>query len=411
MLTRADAQQLDVEDPLAGYSELFHLPEGHVYLDGNSLGAAPKASFAEIERATHDEWAEKLIASWTAAGWWTLGEKLGDQIASLIGAAPGTTVVCDTTTINIYKALHAGASLRPDRTRILTERTGFPTDSYAAEGVASTLEGVSLELVNVDVEGFADSLDDSVAVVLVNQIDYRTAILRDMKAVTEAIHAVGAIAVWDLCHSAGVYPIDLTDCGVDIAVGCTYKFLNGGPGAPAFIHVAPQHLDTARNPLQGWWGHADAFAMEETYRPHTGIRRYMVGTQPILSMRAMQAGLDMYRDLDLHAVRAKSKSLTSLFIDLVDQECDGHGLTVYSPRDADKRGSQVSLYCEDGQAIMAAMAHAGVHGGFRKPGVMRFGFAPLYISHVDVFEAVQRLKHILETDEWKKPKFQAGAIS
>jgi kynureninase len=410
-LTRADAEALDVNDPLASFTELFELPAGHVYLDGNSLGAAPKAVFDEIDRTARKEWAEDLIASWSGAGWWTLGERLGDQIAGLIGVDVGTTVVCDTTTINIYKALHAAVSLRAGRTRVLTERTGFPTDSYAAEGVTSTLEGVSLELVNVDEEGFSDLLDESVAAVLVNQIDYRTATLRDMQSLTDAIHAVGAIAIWDLCHSVGVFPIELKACGVDFAVGCTYKFLNGGPGSPAFIHVAPEHVETAVSPLRGWWGHADPFAMEETYRPHAGIRKYMVGTQPILSMRAMKASLDMYEEVDLRLARDKSKSLTGFFIDLVDQECDGFGLSLYSPRDADRRGSQVSLYSENGQAIMAAMADAGVHGGYRKPGVMRFGFAPLYISHADVFEAVQRLKHILETEEWRNLKYQTGAIS
>lgn len=410
-LTRSDAERLDRQDPLAVFADRFELPAGHVYLDGNSLGAAPKSVFSDMETAIHREWANDLIASWSGAGWWTLGERLGDQIGSLIGAPPSSTVVCDTTTVNIYKALHAAVSLRPGRTRVVAERKGFPTDSYAAEGVVSTIPGVSLELVDVDAGELLDALDDSVAVVLINHIDYRTATLRDMGALTQAIHRVGAVAVWDLCHSVGVYPIDLVGCEVDLAVGCSYKFLNGGPGAPAFMYVAPQHQETAVSPLRGWWGHADPFAMEETYRPMEGIRKYMVGTQPILSMRAMQASLDMYEEVDLVAVRDKSKSLTGFFIDLVDQECAGHGISVYSPRAADRRGSQVSLYSEDGQSIMAAMAAADVHGGYRAPGVMRFGFAPLYISHADVFEAVQRLKHILETEEWKKPRYQSGAIS
>lgn len=410
-ITLADAERMDASDPLASYADRFSLPDGHVYLDGNSLGAAPKAALDEMDTAVRIEWADQLIASWSAAGWWDLGEALGDQVARLIGADPGTTVVCDTTTINIYKALHAAVALRPGRTKVLTERTGFPTDTYAAEGVVSTLDGVSLELVDVDDRAFVDGLDDSVAVVLINHIDYRTARLRDMAVLTEAVHSVGAVAVWDLCHSAGVYPVDLTRCEVDFAVGCTYKFLNGGPGAPAFISVAPRHLEVASSPLQGWWGHSDPFAMEETYRAHPGIRRFMVGTQPILSMRAIQASLDMYADVDLQAVRDKSTSLTELFIALVDQECGDHDLEVMSPRSAHERGAQVSLWCTDGRAIMSAMAAAGVHGGFRNPGVMRFGFAPLYISHGDVFEAVRRLKHILDTEEWRKPEFQAEAIS
>ncbi|MCB1246727.1 MAG: kynureninase [Acidimicrobiia bacterium] len=410
-ITIDDVAVLDSRDPLSSYRSRFHLPDGHVYLDGNSLGAAPRDVFDDVDHALRIEWAEHLIASWSGAGWWTLGERLGDRIADLVGAAAGSVVVTDTTTVNIYKALHAAVSLRPGRSRIMTERRGFPTDSYAAAGVAETLDGVDLELVDIDDAGFVDGLDESVAAVLVNHIDYRTARLRDMKRLTDAIHGVGAIAVWDLCHSVGVFPVELGACDVDFAVGCTYKFLNGGPGAPAFIHVAPEHLDMAVSPLRGWWGHADPFAMEETYRPSDGIRRYMVGTQPILSMRALVASLDMYQEVDLEAVRAKSKSLTSLFIDLVDQECAGHGLDVYSPRDADLRGSQVSLFNEHGAAIMAAMAAAGVHGGYREPGVMRFGFAPLYISHADVWEAVRRLRHVLDTDEWKRPEYGEGAIS
>ncbi len=405
------ARALDAKDPLAGYREQFHLPAGHVYLDGNSLGAAPRAVFDEMETAVRDEWAEELIASWSGAGWWMLGEHLGDDIAGLIGAPEGTVVVTDTTTVNIYKALHAAVSVRPGRTRVLTERRGFPTDSYVAEGVVETLPDVGLVLVDVEDEGFLASLDGSVAAVLINHIDYRTASLRDMQRLTDAVHEVGAVVVWDLCHSAGVYPVDLTGCNVDFAVGCTYKFLNGGPGSPAFIHVAERHLDSAVSRLRGWWGHADPFAMEEHYRPIEGIRRYMVGTQPILSMRALTASLDMYRDVDLEAVRTKSMSLTSLFIDLVEQECAGHGLELFSPRDAERRGSQVSFYSENGRPIMAAMAAAKVHGGYRDPGVMRFGFAPLYISHADVWEAVARLKHILDTREWAKPEYAESAIS
>lgn len=410
-ITLETCKKLDAADPLASYRERFFLPDGHVYLDGNSLGAAPLETFGEVDVAVREEWATELIGSWSGAGWWTLGETLGDKIAGLIGVGPGTTVVCDTTTTNIYKALHAGLSLRPGRTRVLTERRGFPTDSYVAEGVVSTVAGVNLELVDVDDSGFIELLDESVAVVLVNQIDYRTATLRDMGKITDAIHSVGAIAVWDLCHSVGVYPIELDECNVDFAVGCTYKFLNGGPGSPAFIYVAPDHVEAAVSPLRGWWGHADPFAMEETYRPMPGVRKYMVGTQPILSMRAMKASLDLYAEVDLHEVRSKSMSLTSLFVDLVDQECAGFGLALHSPRDPSRRGSQVSLFNEDGQPIMAAMAAAGVHGGYRAPGVMRFGFAPLYISHADVWEAVQRLKQILVSEEWRKPQYASDAIS
>ncbi len=403
---------LDAKDPLAHYRKQFHLPEGVIYLDGNSLGAAPLAAFDALEVASKGEWAEDLIASWSGAGWWTLGETLGDKIAPLVGASDGEVVVCDSTTVNLYKALHAALSLRPGRNRLMTEAKAFPTDSYAAEGVVATHPDFTLDRVDVEDAGFADTLDETVAAVLVNHVDYRTASLRDMMRLTQQIHDVGALAVWDLCHSVGVIDVDLEAAGVDFAVGCTYKYLNGGPGAPSFIYAALRHHNTFDTPLQGWWGHAAPFAMEPTYRGARGIRRFMVGTQPILSMRAMAASLDMYAKVDIADIRAKSQSLTQLFIDLIDQECSGLGLELATPRDADRRGSQVSLYHDGGRSVSLAVTDQHVHGGYREPGLLRFGFAPLYNSHQEVGDAVAIIKRVLETEMWREDRFgSADTIS
>ena len=415
MTTKIDlssARQRDADDPLSAFRREFHLPEDVIYLDGNSLGAAPIAAFDEIETAMRTEWADNLITSWRGAGWWTLGESLGDRIAPLIGAQPDEVVVCDTTSINIFKALHAAISMRPGRSVVLTEARGFPTDSYVAEGVVSSHPNMRLTFVDVESSDWAAALDDSVAAVLVNHVDYRTASLRDMAKITAQIHAAGAIAVWDLCHSVGVIDVGLEEAGADFAIGCTYKYMNGGPGSPAFIYARTSHHGKFETPLQGWWGHADPFGMEPTYRGSEGIRRLLVGTQPILSMRSLPASLAIFERADIELIRNKSQSLTSLFIDLVDQECAGLDVEVLTPRDPEKRGSQVSIYHEHGYAIMQALDARHVHGGYREPGVMRFGFAPLYTSHAEVWEAVVRLRAVLESGEWRDDRFSArGAIS
>lgn len=407
--TEEDARKLDTGDPLAAVREKFYLPASVVYLDGNSLGAAPKAVFEELNAAAKSEWADQLIKSWQGAGWWALPETLGDLLAGLAGARQGEIVVCDTTSSNLYKALHAALSLRPKRTVILTEAEGFPTDSYIAEGVQSVRENIELRLGFLDDNNIDELLDDSIAAVLINHIDYRTGAVRNMKQITKTIQAAGAIAIWDLCHSAGVYPIDLNDANVDFAAGCTYKYLNGGPGSPAYIFAARRHHGELSQPLSGWWGHMEPFAFEPTFTAAKGIRRLLCGTQPILSMRALKAGLDIYADLDMVDVRRKSMTLTSLFVTLVDQECQGLGVKVVSPRDARARGSQVSLSHENGAPIIAALTARGVIGGFRAPNVMRFGFAPLYLSHHDVWRAVAHLKEVLVSREWRQDRFANAA--
>lgn len=409
MTRLADCRTLDAADPLAPLRDEFVLPEDIVYLDGNSLGPAPKRALADLETAAHEEWAQGLIRSWNAADWFTLTDRLGDKVGALIGAAPGETVVTDSTSVNIFKALHAGLALRPDRNVIVAERGSFPTDLYIVEGVGGARPDVEVRLEGVDADRLEDLLDARVAVVLVNHVDYRSGARRDLKAVTQAVHAVGAVVVWDLCHSAGVMPVGLNAAEADLAVGCTYKYLNGGPGAPAFVYAARRHHGQLRQPLSGWWGHAAPFAFEPNYRGDAGIRRMLCGTQPVLSLRAMEAGLDLAARADLATVRAKSEALTDLFIDLVESRCGQYGLALASPRDPDRRGSQVAFTHPDGYAVMQALIAAGVIGDFRSPDVLRFGFAPLYVRYTDVWDAVERLRAILESESWRDPRYAARA--
>lgn len=405
----SEATALDAADPLRRMRDLFHLPPGVIYLDGNSLGAAPKAVFAELEQAARQEWAEGLIRSWKDAGWFTLTDTMGDRIGRLIGADAGETVVTDTTSINIFKALHAALGLRPQRTTILAERDSFPTDLYIAEGVAASRAGVELRLA-ADSAALASLIDDKTAVVLVNHLDYRTGALRDMAQLTARAHEAGALVVWDLCHSVGIVPIELNGDGADFAVGCTYKYLNGGPGAPAFIFAARRHHEGLVQPLSGWWTHAQPFAMESAYRPAQGIRRLLCGTQPILSLRALKAALDVLEGTDLAAIRAKSLGLTQFFMDLVEPLCRPFGMRIITPRDDARRGSHVAITHEHGYAVVQALIARGVIGDFRAPDIMRFGFAPLYLSYRDVANAVAALRDVLTAEAWRDPRFSMKGL-
>lgn len=395
----------DDNDPLKHFRERFVLPAGTIYLDGNSLGVASPAALAELENAAKVEWAEELIRSWNTAGWFDLPVVLGEKIGRLVGAAAGQVVVADTTSINIYKALHAALSLRPDRKAIVAESSSFPTDLYMAEGVVSTIPGASLRLEGVDGPILEELIDESVAVVLVNHVNYKTGELRDMAAVTRRAHEAGALIVWDLCHTAGAMPISLDAAEADFAVGCTYKYLNGGPGAPAFIYVAERHLGMATQPLSGWWAHARPFAMEPGFAPDAGIRRFQCGTQCILSMRALKGALDIWEDVDLAAVRKKSVELTELFIQLVEEKCAGLGLTLESPRDSDRRGSQVAFQHANAFEVMQALIERNVIGDFRAPSTLRFGFTPLYLGYRDVWNAATVLEEVLRTEVWKHPRY------
>ena len=404
-----DVATLDAGDPLRGMRDLFQLPDGVIYLDGNSLGPPPKAAFAELEQAARREWGEGLIRSWNAAGWFTLTDTLGDRVGRLIGAEAGETVVSDSTSINIYKALHAALALRPDRRTILAERDSFPTDLYMAEGVAHSRPGVTLRLADDD-PALPSMIGSDTAVVLVNHVDYRTGALRDMAKLTERAHAAGAVVVWDLCHSAGVVPIALNGAGADFAIGCTYKYLNGGPGAPAFIFAARRHHDRLVQPLSGWWTHAEPFAMESGYRPADGIRRLLCGTQPVLSLRALKAALDLLDGVDLAEIRAKSLALTRLFIDRVEPVCRDFGARIITPRTDAERGSQVAITYEHAYPVVQALIARGVIGDFRAPDIMRFGFAPLYLSYREVADAAAALHDVLASDAWRDPKFATRSL-
>jgi kynureninase len=400
---------LDTADPLRGLRDRFALPDGVIYLDGNSLGPPPKAVFDELQQAARQEWGDGLIRSWNAAGWFTLTDTLGDRVGRLIGARRGETVVTDTTSVNIYKALHAALALRPDRGVILAEADSFPTDLYMAEGVAKSRPGTTLRLA-ASHEAVDSLIDERTAVVLINHVDYRSGVLRDMAALSRRAQSAGALVVWDLCHSVGALAIDLNAANVDFAVGCTYKYLNGGPGAPAFVFVASRHHDQLVQPLSGWWGHTQPFAMTSTFKAAPGIRRMLCGTQPILSLRALKAALDVFDDVDLTALRAKSLALTDLFMDRLAPICAEFGLRIITPRDPALRGSHVSVAYEHGYEVVQALIDRGIIGDFRAPDIMRFGFTPLYLRYRDVVDAAKALADILLSGAWQEPRFSVRAL-
>jgi kynureninase len=402
---RSAIAAMDAHDPMRALRDAFILPEGEIYLDGNSLGAATRAAQEELVLAATQEWAQGLIRSWNSAGWFDLPLQLGDRIGRLVGAAPGQVVVADTTSVNICKVLHAAMALRPGRKTMLAESGSFPTDLYVAEGVVAVLPGTRLRLEGVDAPRIEDMLDGDVAAVLVNHVNYKTGALRDMAALTRKIHEAGAIAIWDLCHSAGALEVELDAAGADFAVGCTYKYLNGGPGSPAFVYVAGRHLGQARQPLSGWWGHARPFAFETGYQGDAGIRRFQCGTQPMLSMRALKGALDVWEQVDMQQLRQKSLALSGLFIDLVEGLCAGHGLELETPRDPALRGSQVAFRHDHAYEVMQALIARGVVGDFRAPATLRFGFTPLYLRHVDVLDAAEALAGVLADGSWKEPRF------
>lgn len=401
----AAVEALDEADPLRVFRGRFALPAGVIYLDGNSLGAASHEVFAEVRQAAMEEWGNGLIRSWNSAGWFHLPLELGDRIGRLIGAAEGQTVVTDSTSINIYKALHAALTMRPDRNVIVAEGDSFPTDLYMAEGVASTRPGVTLRLEGRDADTIEELIDESVAVVLINHVNYKSGELRDMAALTKRIQTAGALVIWDLCHSAGALPVDLDGAGADFAVGCSYKYLNGGPGAPAFIYAARRHHASIVQPLSGWWGHARPFAFERSFDGDVGIKRFLCGTQPILSLRALKGALSMWDEVDMNALRRKSIALTDLFIRLVEAKCGRYGVVLDTTRDSERRGSQVSFTHGNGYEVMQALIERGVIGDFRAPSTLRFGFTPLYVSYRDVWLAASVLEEILSSGSWQDARF------
>jgi kynureninase len=384
----------------------FHLPEGLIYLDGNSLGPLPKAAAARVARAVTAEWGELLITGWNKAGWMEQPSRVGNRIARLIGAEPGTVVMGDTLSIKVYQALASALEMTPDRRVILSDTGNFPSDLYMAEGLCRTL-GDGYVLKTVAPEEVEAAIDETVAVTLITEVDYRTGRKHDMAAITAAAHAKGALTVWDLAHSAGALPVDLAGTGADFAVGCTYKYLNSGPGGPAFIYVAPRHADRVRPALSGWLGHEAPFAFDLSYRPGGGIERMRVGTPPVLQLAALEAALDVWDGVTIEAVRARSIELTEQFVSEVEAACPT--LVLASPRDPAQRGSQISFRHPEGYAIMQALIARGVIGDFRAPDILRFGFTPLYTSEADVTGAARVLAEVMAGSLWDRPEYKTRA--
>jgi kynureninase len=415
--TLSDCQVLDQHDPLRSLRDLFQLPEGVIYLDGNSLGVLPKATPARVAQAVAQEWGNDLIKSWNTAGWFQMPLKVGNKIARLIGAKDHEVVAADSTSINLFKVLSAALSIakadQPEKNIILSERTNFPTDLYIAEALCKE-RGYQLKL--VEAEELHATLQENVAVLMLTHVNYRTGAMLNLKDLTAAAHAVGALAIWDLAHSAGAVPVDLNGASADFAVGCGYKYLNGGPGAPAFVWVNPKHTNRFWQPLSGWWGHAAPFEFTPDYQPAAGIARYQCGTQAILSLTALDTGLDAFLEAEklggMTALRQKSLALTSLFMQLVKTQLAEHGFGIATPEKVEIRGSQVSLTRTEGAyAIVQALIARGVIGDFRAgdgkqhPDILRFGLTPLYLGYADVWHAVRHLREVMETQEWQQARF------
>ncbi|HRE48310.1 MAG TPA: kynureninase [Aggregatilineales bacterium] len=408
-LSRADAEALDASDPLAPFRDEFILPPNVIYLDGNSLGALPKGTPARLEAAIREEWGMLLVRGWNQAGWYEMPRRVGDKIARLIGAASGEVVVADSTSVNVFKTLVAALRLRPERRVIVSEIDNFPTDLYMAQGVIDLLGG-GYDLRLVQAADLPTAITTETAVVLLTHVNYRTGAMHDMAALTAHAHAQGALIIWDLAHSAGAVPVDLNAAGADFAVGCGYKYLNGGPGAPAFLVVPERHQAGFRQPLSGWMGHAHPFAFDPYYAPAEGAARALVGTQAVLSMTALECGVDLMLRADRTLLRQKSVQMTDLFIDQVRAGCPE--LDLASPEDSARRGSQVCFRHSEqaaGYAIIQALIAQGVVGDFRAPDILRFGFAPLYLRYSEVWEAAETLVSIVTTQAWDSPTFKQQA--
>jgi kynureninase len=421
MTTRQDCEALDAQDPLAPLRANFSVPAGTIYLDGNSLGVLPAATAARLQDVVTREWGRDLITSWNTAGWMHQPLRVGTKIGRLIGAREGETLVADSTSANLYKVLSAALEIvkrdaAPTRRTIVSERRNFPTDLYIAESLARQ-HGFTLELVEPDEIG--TRIDDRLAVLMLTQVNYRTGRVHDMAALTKAAHVAGALTIWDLAHSAGAIPVDLNGAEADFAIGCGYKYLNGGPGAPAFVWANRRVLDRMDRdalwqPLAGWMGHAAPFEFTHDYRPAPGIARFACGTPAVLSLAALECGVDSVLAAEplggMAALRRKSLAMTELFIRLVEERCAGHGLELVTPRNESLRGSQVSFArSEGGYAIVQALIERGVIGDFRAPDVLRFGFTPLYLRYVDVWDAVEHLHQVLVTGQWREARFNVKA--
>lgn len=412
--SRSQCLAADAEDTLAIFKQDFLLPHGVIYLDGNSLGPRPCTALETASKVITEQWGTGLIRSWNTAGWFELPGRLGNKLARLLGAGQDEVVVTDTTSLNLFKSLAAALRIQqaahPERKVIVTERDNFPTDIYMAEGIADFLnDGYTVRLIDAELPLEA-ALGPDVAAVTLSHVNYGTGAMWDMVAVTKDVHDAGALVIWDLAHAAGAVPVDLRRAKADFAVGCTYKYLNGGPGSPAFIWVNAKHQDRFWQPLSGWWGHARPFAMEDTYEPVSGIGRFLCGTQPIVSMAMVECGLDVSLAAPMAEVRSKSLALTDLFIELVESRAGAHPLELITPRKHADRGSHVSFVHPEGYAIMQALIARGVIGDYREPHVLRFGITPLYLGFTDIWDAVEILCDILDNRLWDAPEFKERQV-
>jgi kynureninase len=406
--TREACAALDAGDPLATLRAKFALPSDLIYLDGNSLGALPARTASHMQQVLERQWGQDLIGGWNKHGWIDAPARVGARIAPLIGAAADEVLVADTASINLFKLVAGALSLRPGRRTIVSEQGNFPTDVYMLQGLRDLLGDVSLRIVPTD--QVTQALDDSVAVLLLSQVHYKSGRRWDMAALTGAAHANGALALWDLCHSAGAIKVDLNAAGADLAVGCGYKFLNGGPGAPAFLFVAQRHQAAIRSPLTGWLGHASPFTFEDDYAPAAGIRRMLCSSPSILAIAALEAGLELWQDADLELVETKAGQLGDLFIEQVEARCSAHGVGLASPREAACRGAQVAFRHPDGYAVMQALIDRGVIGDFRAPDLIRFGFAPLTTRYVDAYDAAEALHAVLASAVYREPRYTVRSV-
>ncbi len=404
MISRSEAQAMDQADSLAHKAAEFSLPTGVIYLDGNSLGVLPASAMARVKHAVEIEWGRDLITSWNKHGWWELPRKAGDKIARLIGAVPDSVVVADSISVNLFKVLSAAVAKRPGRKIILSDSGNFPSDLYVAQGLC-TFKGDGHELRVVEPEAVYEFITEDVCVVLITETDYRSARRHNMLQITARAHEMGALIIWDLAHSAGAVPGQLMAVNADFAIGCTYKYLNGGPGSPAFVFVHPRLQNEVLPALVGWWGHATPFAFEQKFEAASGISRMQCGTQPMLSMQALDAALDVWADVDMHELYAKAQNLCALFTELAEQRCGANGISLFGERDFSTRGSHVCLKHQQAYAIMQALIARGVIGDFRAPDLMRFGFAPLYNSFTNVWDAVEHLAQVLDGRLWDRPEF------
>lgn len=402
----ADLKHLDKQDPLSKYREEFFLPKNTIYFDGNSLGPVPTKTIKNLNKTINEEWGKDLINSWNKANWINLPQTLGDKIAPLLGAKSGEVVVVDSTSLNLFKVLTSALRLNKNRKKVVSESTNFPSDLYILEGVNGMLNNhYECQLIDDDIN-FEKYIDSSTAVVMLSHINYKTGRISDMKKITDYAHQQGALVVWDLSHSVGVIPMDLHNIGVDFAVGCTYKHLNGGPGAPGFLYVHSDLIAIVSQPLSGWLGHSDPFAFEAKYTPANNINKFICGTPSILSYKAVESALDIFDEISLEQVREKSIQLSELFIKLIQQECGDFGFELFSPIDAALRGSQISYKHENAYPIMQSLISRGIIGDYREPNILRFGISPLYMRYEDVWSAIICLKNIMQSNEWDSSNFK-----